>query len=122
MKVRITVGDVTVEAVLDGSETAKAVYGILPVESGYSTWGDEIYFHIPLHLDYENQREVVEVGDLGYWPEGDCFCIFYGRTPASRGGEVRPASAVNVFGGIDPVEAVKLRNAEADKIIVEKVD
>ncbi len=55
------------------------------------TWGDEIYFAIPVSLKEDGPRATVEVGDLGYWPPGRAFCIFFGPTPASRGDEVRAA-------------------------------
>ena len=89
------------QATLDGSRTARAIWDALPIEAPASTWGDEIYFKIPVALPEDDAREVVDRGDLGYWPPGQAFCIFFGRTPASRGDEIRPASAVNVFGRID---------------------
>jgi len=66
-----------------------------------NTWGDDIYFSIPVHLGEEDGQGVVEMGDLGYWPAGNGFCIFFGPTPMPSPGEVRPASAVNVFGKIE---------------------
>ena len=88
------------QATLDGSRTARAIWDALPLEASAQTWGDEIYFKIPVALPEDDAREVVELGDLGYWPPGQAFCIFFGRTPASRGDEIRPASAVNVFGHV----------------------
>ena len=117
MRIRI-VTDATgpVEATLDrGSpETAKAIWDALPIEARANTWGDEIYFSIPVDAEPENPKEVVDMGDLGYWPPGNAFCIFFGRTPASRGDEIRPASAVNVFGrvGGDPAVFKKVRGGE----------
>ena len=99
-RIRITVGKVTAEAVLNGSTTATAVWDALPLSIPGQTWGDEIYFGIPVQAKPENARDVVEMGDLAYWPPGSAFCIFYGPTPASRGDEIRPASPVNVFGRV----------------------
>lgn len=99
--VRITAGSISVQATLDGSHTAGAVWDALPLEAKIETWGDEIYFGIPLDLAEESPRAVVEMGDLGYWPPGQAFCVFFGRTPASRGDEIRPASPVNVFGRVE---------------------
>ena len=99
-KIRITVGKITAEAVLNDSRTATAVWDALPLSIAGQTWGDEIYFGIPVKAEAENARAVVELGDLAYWPPGSAFCIFYGPTPASRGDEVRPASPVNVFGRV----------------------
>src|SRR5216117_4277965 len=99
--IRITVGEVAATATLDDSRTASAIWDALPIEAKASTWGDEIYFDIGLAIAAESPREVVDMGDLGYWPPGSAFCIFFGRTPASTGDEIRPASAVNVFGRVD---------------------
>ena len=108
---RITVGEVTATAVLDGSRTADAIWQALPLEAKASTWGDEIYFDIGLAIAAESPKEVVALGDLGFWPPGRAFCIFFGPTPASTGDEIRPASAVNVFGkvGGDPTVFTKVR-------------
>jgi uncharacterized protein len=97
-RIRITAGSVKADAVLDDSNTAQAVWDALPLSIPGDTWGDEIYFGIPVKAKPERPQETVEMGDLGYWPPGSAFCIFFGRTPASRGHEIRPASPVNVFG------------------------
>jgi len=121
MRIRV-VTDATgpVEASLtdESPETAKAVWAALPIEARANTWGDEIYFGIPVKVGPENPREVVELGDLAYWPPGNAFCIFFGRTPASRGDEIRPASAVNVFGRVegDPTVFKKVRSGDAVRI------
>ena len=100
-RLRITAGRVSATATLDESRTALAVWAALPLEAAGQTWGDEIYFAIPVGQDEDGARAVVDAGDLGYWPPGRAFCIFFGPTPASRGAEIRPASPVNVFGRID---------------------
>lgn len=100
-RIRITAGQVSATATLNESPTAQAIWEALPIEAAGSTWGDEIYFGIPIRQDELDARPVVEVGDLGYWPPGSAFCIFFGPTPASRGDEVRPASPVNVVGKLD---------------------
>ncbi len=100
--IRITAGAVSATATLNDSPTADAIWAALPISARGSTWGDEIYFGIPVHLDEaEDAQEVVALGDLGYWAPGHAFCIFFGRTPVSRGNEIRPASAVNVFGKVE---------------------
>ena len=99
-KIAIIAGGVRKEAVLNSSKTADAIWQALPLEARGNRWGDEIYFGIPVSADPENGREVVSVGDVAYWPPGSAFCIFWGPTPASRGDEIRPASAVNVFGKV----------------------
>ena len=96
----ITVGQVSAEAHLNESKTAAAIWGALPISAKADTWGDEIYFDLDVTAGLESPREVVEAGDLGYWPPGRAFCIFFGPTPMSRGGEIRPASPVSVVGRI----------------------
>jgi hypothetical protein len=96
--IRITAGSVAADAVLDDSATSGLVWDALPLAVAGETWGDEIYFQIPVNAKLEKPRETVELGDLGYWPPGSAFCIFFGRTPSSQGEEIRPASPVNVFG------------------------
>ena len=98
--IRITAGQVSVEARLNDSKTATAIWERLPIEAKGETWGDEIYFAIGVRAAAESPREVVGLGDLAYWPPGQAFCIFFGPTPMSRGDEIRPASAVNVVGRI----------------------
>lgn len=118
-RIKITAGGVSVTAELNDSPTADAVWDALPLEAKGSTWGDEIYFSIPVHLPQEKDaKEVVELGDLGYWPPGNAFCIFYGPTPASVGDEIRPASPVNVFGRIvdDPTVFRKLRGSVSVRV------
>ena len=98
--IRITAGAVSAEARLNDSKTAGAIWDALPIEAKGQTWGDEIYFDIGLTAPPEQARDVVDVGDLAYWPPGQAFCIFFGRTPASRGDECRAASPVIVVGKI----------------------
>jgi len=97
-RIEITAGQITIEAQLNETQTAGAVWDGLPIEAVANTWGDEIYFSTPIVLGLEAGQEVVERGDLGYWPPGKAVCIFFGPTPASRGDEIRPASPVTVFG------------------------
>ncbi len=99
-RIEIAAGHVKAQAELNETETAQAVWNALPIEGMANTWGDEIYFSMPLVFQLEAAQEVVQVGDLGYWPPGKAFCVFFGATPASKGDEIRPASAVTVFGRI----------------------
>lgn len=90
--IRITAGSVQLDAALNDTQTAQSVWAALPITAAANTWGDEIYFGIPVNADLEQGREVVDLGDLGYWPPGRAFCIFFGPTPASRGRKsARPA-------------------------------
>ena len=96
----IAAGKVSAEAQLNESKTASAIWDALPIDATGETWGDEIYFDIGLTVGLESPRDVVEVGDLGYWPPGHAFCVFFGPTPLSRGAEIRPASPVNLVGRV----------------------
>jgi hypothetical protein len=98
-KIIIKAGEIEARAELNESATATAIWQALPIEGSASTWGEEIYFRIPVSQDLEpDARELVARGDLAYWPQGKAFCIFFGATPISEPGEIRPASAVNVVG------------------------
>jgi uncharacterized protein len=100
-RIKITAGNITLEATLADTACAEALWNILPLSTKINTWGDEIYFSIPLHHELDaTAREIVEMGDLGYWPEGPAFCFFYGPTPISNDKEIRPASAVNIIGRV----------------------
>ncbi len=94
----------------------------LPLEAEASTWGDEIYFGIPVHLDEDEAQAVVDLGEVGYWPPGHAFCIFFGRTPMSRGNEIRPASPVNVFGKIDGNATIFRQVSSGARIMLERVE
>jgi hypothetical protein len=94
--------EITVEAQFYHSPTAEQILAALPLEGSAQVWGQEIYFSIPLQIEMEaDAREEVEPGELGYWPAGPAFCIFFGPTPVSRGDEPRAYSPVNVFGKIE---------------------
>lgn len=114
----ITAGTVTLNASLNETATAQAIWDALPIEAAINTWGDEIYFNIPLSLAQENEQEVVKLGDLAYWPPGKAFCIFFGSTPMSIGDEIRPASPVTVFGKLEGDVSMlkKVKSGELVKI------
>jgi uncharacterized protein len=120
-KIKIRAGTVTAQAVLNDSPTAGKIWAALPIEASGDTWGDEIYFGIPVKAPLEKDaKEVVEVGDLGFWPPGHAFCIFFGPTPVSRGSEVRPASAVNVVGRIAGDAKVFKKVPSGSKVRIDK--
>lgn len=100
-RIKITAGGVSAAATLNETRTAQTIWDALPIKARASSWGDEIYFSIPVDMDTEKGQEVVELGDLAYWEPGSAFCIFFGLTPMSRGDEIRPASEVTVFGKVE---------------------
>ena len=121
-RVIIRVENIKADAELNDSKTAQEIWEALPIESNVNTWGCEIYFSIPIKMGAENAKAVVSEGDLGYWPPGTAFCIFFGPTPVSQGDEIRPASPVNVFGRIIGDSKIFKKVTSGAKIIVEKAE
>ena len=100
-KMSIRSGKIDMCAELNDSPTALALFAALPLCAQANTWGDEIYFQVPVDQRLDSTAsELVQAGDLGYWPSGRAFCIFFGPTPISSKGEIRPASAVNLIGKV----------------------
>jgi len=120
-RISIKAGIIKVQAELNNSKTARALLGILPLKATANTWGEEIYFDIPLTMEIESGKEVVGMGDVAYWPDGPSLCLFLGWTPASRGHEIRAASPVTVLGCIigDPKVLRSVRTGA--EVTVEKV-
>jgi len=112
---------VEVAAELNASRTAQAIWEVLPIKGHVNLWGEEIYFPIPLSLELEDGQALVSIGDLGYWPQGNAFCIFFGLTPVSRECEIRPASPVSIFGRITSDASVLKQIAAGVEITVEKM-
>jgi len=99
-KINIFINNQKFEADLNNTKIAEEIYKVLPIEAEGDLWGNEIYFEIPVEMPNENPTEKLKVGDLAYWLEGNSFCIFYGRTPASTNDEPKPASPVTIIGRI----------------------
>jgi hypothetical protein len=117
--IKITIGGKVFKARLNNTKTAQAIYDALPLQASGSYWGDEIYFRIPVTAENEVLQDEVDEGDLAYWPAGSCFCIFFGRTPASTSDRPRPASPVTVIGKIQ-AEAKDLRHLDLGEIKIAK--
>ncbi len=120
-QIRITTGSVMVLAELNATKTADAIWEALPLRGNVNTWGEEIYFAIPVKIEPENGQELVSHGDLGYWTRGSAFCIFFGPTPISGEGEIRAASPVNIFGRLIDDPKVFKEVKEGEKIVVERI-
>jgi len=122
-KIKIIAGSVEAEAILNESSTAQKIWQALPLEARTNVWGEEIYFAILVKAPLEKgAQELVEVGDLGYWPPGNAFCIFFGPTPVSQGDEVRAASAVNLIGKISGEAKVFKKVPSGAKVRIERVE
>lgn len=119
-KIKIIFEKFQIEAELNSTKTAEAIHEALPIEAIVNTWGEEIYFEIPVGPIEEPDVEEVEVGDLGYWPPGNAFCIFFGKTPVSTSDKPRAASKVTVvgkiMGGLDQLDRV----VDGEEVRVEK--
>ncbi|MCY4580460.1 MAG: cyclophilin-like fold protein [Chloroflexi bacterium] len=117
--ISISAGDVTVTAVLNDSQTSDLLWEALPLEASANTWGDDIYFRITVQAEEDyDAGDVVPMGAVAYWPPGQALCLFFGRTPASRGDEIRAASAVNMLGAIEGDAAVLKQVRSGTKIVV----
>ncbi|HUU91453.1 MAG TPA: cyclophilin-like fold protein [Phycisphaerae bacterium] len=122
-EIRIGTHKVEMLGTLNESPTAERIWDALPIDSTVNTWGQEIYFSIPVQCDLGLEaRDRMEVGELGYWPTGSAFCIFFGRTPASKGDEPRAASPVNPIGRCEGDIKVFRQVREGDAIRIEAVE
>jgi len=123
MRIKISIGNITLYAKLNNSPTAKKIWDILPLRASFNTWGDEIYFSVPVEAQLdETAKEEVKVGQLGYWPQGKAFCIFFGPTPISEEGKIIPASAVNIIGEIEGDPTCLKDVVNEKEIILEKAE
>ena len=122
-RIRIRVASVTVTATLNDTPSADAVWDALPITGQVQTWGDEIYFSIPVETaEASDAQATVDKGAVAYWPPGSALCLFWGPTPMSRGDEIRPASPVNVLGAIDGDPTVLGQAPYGAEIVVERAE
>jgi len=102
VRIRFDFGTLALDAELLDTPTARAVAAALPIPSRVLTWGEEVYFDVPVKVTCETDaRAVVTPGEVAYWPDGHCIALGYGRTPISQGDECRLASPCNIFAQVD---------------------
>jgi len=122
-EIRIGTDKIEMLATLSDTPTAERIWDALPIESAVNTWGQEIYFSIPIQMDLGVEaRDRMEVGELGYWPTGSAFCIFFGKTPASKGDEPRAASPVNPIGRVEGDVKVFRQVRDGETIRLERIE
>jgi hypothetical protein len=119
-KIKISVGKLELEAWLNDTKTAAKVFEALPITSTINTWGDEIYFTIPVEAGSENAQELVSLGDIAYWPPGKALCVFFGKTPISKNDEIRPASPVNIIGKVEGDLKLLKKVKDGEEIIIRR--
>ena len=100
---------------LNESATADVLYLALPVEAYVNVWGEEIYFEVPVHMDLESGRKVMEVGEVAYWPQGDAFCLFFGPTPVSQGAAPEAYSPVSPLGRVVSSSDIEVLRSIGDR-------
>ena len=98
--IKIVSKNIKIPVKLNNSNTSQEILKKLPIASRANRWGDEIYFRIPVHAELEDGIEILDVGSVAYWPPGNAFCIFFGKTPASTGNKPQAASKVTLVGKI----------------------
>jgi hypothetical protein len=122
-KIEITAGPVVIRAELLQTPTADAVYGALPIRSNVNTWGEEVYFSTPVDVPREaDARDVIEAGEIAFWVEGSSIAIGFGRTPVSRGDEIRLAAPTNIWArALDDVKQLSAAGS-GDPVTVELLE
>ena len=123
-KIEVIIKNHNFKVKLNNSKTSQKILSILPVTSYLSTWGNEIYFSIPMEVELENGVETLDIGTVAFWPPGNALCIFFGKTPASIGEKPQAASPVTVVGSVEDKKSLldlkKVKSGEKIEVKIAK--
>lgn len=114
-----SLGQVEAEIIDKNPKTSEAMMKALPFEGAANVWGDEVYFDVPVSSKEEDSQQVMEVGDIAFWPHGNAMCIFFGPTPASENEKPKAYSPVNLFARVigDPKVFEKVKDGEIVQVL-----
>ncbi|WP_455200620.1 cyclophilin-like fold protein [Kaarinaea lacus] len=116
-KIKIISGSVELLAEVLDTPTGRSIFNSLPIESRVNTWGDEIYFSVPVQAEREaDAKDIIEPGEIAFWVEGSCIAIGFGRTPISQGNEIRLAARTNIW-AITKDDVKRLSSIDAGDIV-----
>jgi len=123
MRIKISWNSGTVAANLKDTPTSKKLIKALPCKSSANTWGDEVYFKVPVQTELESDAtDVVDAGTICFWVEGQSLAIPFGPTPISQGNECRLVTKVNILGNVEGDPKMLKSVKGGDSIQVELVD
>ncbi len=120
-RIKFTFGDITINAIVCNTPTGEAILAALPIHSSVQTWGEEVYFSVPVesHLE-DDARAVVKAGEIAFWVEGNCIAIGFGPTPISQGDEIRLAAATNIWADAED-DVLQLNSVQSqDTVLIER--
>jgi len=121
-RIKISWPNGSVTATLDDTPTAQKLVAALPCESSASTWGDEVYFSLPVKAKLEpGARQVVDPGTVCFWVQGSSLALPFGPTPVSEGDECRLVTAVNILGKLEGNPRTLAKVRDGDRIKVETI-
>ncbi len=119
-RIKFIFSNIEIKANARETATAKAILDALPIQSTVQTWGEEVYFHVPVEANLEQDaKSVVEAGEIAFWVEGGCIAIGFGPTPISQGGEIRLATETNIWADAEDDVRQLIKVLSHDSVIVD---
>ena len=119
-RITLNFGSTTIDVTVRNTPTAQAILNALPITSTVQTWGEEVYFSVPVEATLEQDaKDVVEAGEIAFWVEGSCIAIGFGPTPISQGNEIRLAAATNIWADADDDVRQLINVSSQDRVLVD---